>query len=218
MRSGKTIKVSYALQSAASPAVRWKASDRPRASATDLAKHIVEGESLSAALDVIAAGGAVLKKIAVTCRKVRVPRLPAGWRLLNETPDPLARSTGFHVVFDEIAPFTFDLGFDALRFGQPYHGLQLKDGSDVSAPYPALRSRLIEKDLPTARTHAWWIWWTYADEIESGVRPGDPADVWRAFTDKRWADFLLIEAIDFEQRLTEVGALPRQSRPRFRKS
>ena len=81
-----------------------------------------------------------------------------------------------------------------------------------------MRARLIERGLPNGRTHAWWIWWKYADEAESGVRPGDPADVWRAFTDGRWADFLLVGAADFERRLTEIGALPWQRPPRFRVS
>ena len=160
----------------------------------------------------------MLKEVAVRCRKAIEMRLLPAWRLLDETPDPLARSTGFRIEFDETAPFTFDVGFDALRFGHPYYGLQLKDGSDVNAPYPALRSRLIERGLPTARTHAWWIWWKYVDEAESGVHPGDPADVWRAFTDGRWADFLFIKATDFNRQLTDVGALPWQRPPRFRVS
>jgi len=184
----------------------------------DLARTIVQGESLPAALDVIAAGDAILKEMATTCRKAIEPRIPTSWKLLDESPDPIATSTGFRIVFDEIAPFTFDVGFDGLRFGEPYYGLQLKLGSNVSAPYPVLRSRLLANGLPSARTHSWWIWWKYADEAESGVRPGDPADVWRAFTDGRWVDFLLKQAVDFERRLTQVGALPWQRPSRFHAS
>lgn len=209
-------RVRFFIEEFATMVSTWFGASQATDAHTDLAQHLVQGDSLPAALDVIAAGDAVLKEMAVTCRKAIEPRLLPGWRLFDETPDPLARSTGFRIIFDEIAPFTFDVGFDALRFGQPYYGLQLKDGSDVSAPYSALRSRLIENGLPMARTHAWWIWWKYADEAESGVRPGDPADVWRAFTDGRWADFLLIKATDFKRRLTEVGALPWQRPPRFR--
>lgn len=208
-------RVRYFIEEFATMVSTWFGASQATDAQTDFARHIVQGERLPAALDIIAAGDAVLKEIAMTCRKAIEPRLLPGWRLLDETPDPLARSTGFRIVFDEIAPFTFDVGFDALRFGQPYYGLQLKDGSDVSAPYSALRSRLIENGLPTARTHAWWIWWKFADEAECGVHPGDSADVWRAFTDGRWAEFLLMKATDFNRRLTEIGALPWRCPPRF---
>ena len=211
-------RVRFFIEEFATMVSTWFGATQPTDAHTDLARQIVQGENLPAALDVIAAGDAVLKEMAVACRKAIEPRLPSGWRLLDEIPDPLARSTGFRIVFDEIAPFTFEIGFDALRFGQPYYGLELKEGSEVSAPYPALRARLIERGLPNGRTHAWWIWWKYADEAESGVRPGDPADVWRAFTDGRWADFLLVRAADFERRLTDIGALPWQRPPRFRVS
>lgn len=211
-------RVRYFIEEFATMVSTWFGATQPTDAHTDLARHIVQGESLPAALAVIAAGDAVLREMSVACRKAIELRLPPCWRLFDEIPDPLARSTGFRIVFQEIAPFTFEVGFDALRFGQPYYGLQLKEGSEVSAPYPALRSQLTERGLPTGRTHAWWIWWKYADEAESGVRPGDAADVWRAFTDGRWADFLLARAADFERRLTEVGALPWQRPPRFRVS
>jgi hypothetical protein len=211
-------RVRYFIEEFATMVSIWFGASRATDAHTNLARHLAQGDNLPAALDVIAAGDAVLRELAVICRKLIEPRLLPGWRLLDETPDPLARASGFRIDFEEIAPFTFDVGFDALRFGQPYYGLQLKDGSDVSAPYPALRARLIEKDLRAAQTHAWWIWWTYADESESRVHPGDPADVWRAFTDGRWADFLMVKATEFHRRLTEVGALPWQRPPRFRRS
>lgn len=211
-------RVRYFVEEFATMVSKWFGASQGTDAHIDFARHIVQGNSLPAALDVIAAGDAVLKEMAMTCRKAIESRLLPEWRLVDETPDPLARSTGFRIVFDDFAPFTFDVGFDALRFGQPYYGLQLKDGSNVSAPYSVLRTRLIEKGLPTARTHAWWIWWKYTDEVESGVHPGDPADVWRAFIDGRWAKFLFMKATEFNLRLTEVGALPWQRPPRYRVS